>query len=231
LNKENSNILDSPFFASIIAGLIIFSVICFSLETMPGLRPSTYQYLQYAEYLVVVVFTFEYAYRIWSTPKKLSFIFSFYGVIDLLAILPFYISSGFDLRSLRLLRLLRLIRLLKLVRYSKAVKRFNNALFMAKEELVVFSFASVIMIFIAAVGIYHFEHEAQPLVFASIFDSLWWAVTSFTTVGYGDMFPITTGGRIFTFFVLMIGVGLIAVPTGIIASSLAQIRKSEDKQD
>jgi voltage-gated potassium channel len=83
------------------------------------------------------------------------------------------------------------------------------------------------MLYITAVGIYHFEHNAQPKVFSSIFDSLWWSVTSFTTVGYGDMYPITVGGRVFTFFSLIIGLGLVAVPTGIISTSLMQVRKDE----
>jgi voltage-gated potassium channel len=102
---------------------------------------------------------------------------------------------------------------------------------MAKEELAIFTFASVLMIYLAAVGIYHFEHAAQPEVFKSIFDCLWWAVATLTTVGYGDVFPITLGGRLFTFFVLMIGLGLVAVPTGIVASSLAIVRKDDQDAD
>ncbi|WP_320822401.1 potassium channel family protein, partial [Reinekea sp.] len=78
------------------------------------------------------------------------------------------------------------------------------------------------------VGIYYFEHVAQPELFKSVFHSLWWAITTLTTVGYGDMFPITVGGKIFTFFVLMIGLGIIAIPTGLLASALAEARKGED---
>lgn len=227
--NTTTNILDRPVSASIIAGLIVLSVMAFAIETIPNLSPESKQLLKYAEYCFVALFTLEYIYRVISTPRKLKFIFSFYGIIDLLAILPFYIALGVDLRSLRLFRLLRLIRLLKLVRYSKAINRFNRALFIAKEELIVYLFASIIMLFLSAVGIFHFEHAAQPQVFTSLLDSLWWAVTSFTTVGYGDLYPITHGGRLFTFFVLMIGLGLVAVPTGIIATALTQARQDIDE--
>lgn len=81
---------------------------------------------------------------------------------------------------------------------------------------------SAIMLYLSAVGIYYFEHQAQPELFQSVFHSLWWAVTTLTTVGYGDMYPITVGGRIFTFFVLMIGLGIVAVPTGLIASAMSK---------
>ncbi|WP_370166797.1 potassium channel family protein [Marisediminitalea sp.] len=98
-----------------------------------------------------------------------------------------------------------------------------------KEELVVFSIASLIILFLASVGIYHFEHAAQPEVFTTIFDCLWWAAATLTTVGYGDIYPITLGGKLFTFLVLMVGLGMIAVPTGIIATALSSVRQSENK--
>ena len=227
MRETSNNILDRPVNASIIAGLIVLSVMAFAVETIPNLSPDSKKLLTYAEYFFVAVFSIEYIYRVISAPKKLQFVFSFYGMIDLLAILPFYISLGIDLRSIRLFRLLRLIRLLKLARYNKAFNRFNRALFIAKEELIIYIFASVIMLFLSAVGIFHFENPAQPQVFSSLLDCLWWAVTSFTTVGYGDMYPITHGGRIFTFFVLMIGLGLVAVPTGIIATALTQARQED----
>ncbi len=83
------------------------------------------------------------------------------------------------------------------------------------------------MLYLSAVGIYHFEHAAQPEVFSSIFDCLWWAVATLTTVGYGDIYPITVGGRLFTFIILILGLGLVAVPTGIVASSLSSIKRKE----
>jgi voltage-gated potassium channel len=223
--------LDSPIFTWPLAILIIYSVICFSIETLPGLSQSAVQFLRYSEIAIVSIFTLEYLYRLYTSVGKVKFIFSFYGFIDLLAILPFYLATAIDLRSLRLIRLLRLARLLKLVRYNRAILRFSKAIYLVKEELVIFTAASLIMLYLAAVGIYHFEHEAQPEVFRSMFDSLWWAVTTLTTVGYGDMYPITTGGRLFTFFVLMIGLGLVAVPTGIVASALSEVRQQQNTSD
>ena len=222
------SILERPAFSWGIGLLIVYSAICFSIETLPDLSNSVRAFLRYSEIVVVVIFTIEYIYRVASAESRIRFIFSFYGLIDLLAILPFYLMFAVDLRSLRTIRLLRLVRLLKLARYNRAMARFGKALILAKEELVIFSFASVIVIYLAAVGIYHFEHEAQPLVYRSIFDSLWWAIATLTTVGYGDIYPVTVGGRLFTFAILMVGLGLIAVPTGIVASSLSAVRSDEE---
>lgn len=146
-----------------------------------------------------------------------------------MAILPFYLGLVVDLRSLRVLRFLRLLRILKLTRYSQAWQRFHRALIISREELILFATTALILIYLAAVGIYYFEHEAQPEVFASMFDGLWWAVATLTTVGYGDSYPITAGGRFFTFVILVIGLGIVALPSGIVASALAKARAEEDE--
>lgn len=230
-HRETDNVLDRPPLAWAVVGLILYSVIAFSIETLPGLSEKARAFLHYSEIAVVGLFTLEYLYRIYTAPNRSRFIFSFYGLIDLLAILPFYLGLLIDLRSLRIIRLLRLLRILKLARYNMALIRFGRAIYLAKEELIIFMIASFILLYLAAVGIYHFEHQAQPEVFRSIFDALWWAVATLTTVGYGDIYPITPGGRLFTFGVLMVGLGMIAVPTGIIASSLSAIRRQlEDER-
>lgn len=170
--------------------------------------------------VAVGIFTFEYIARVIASKKTTSYIFSFFGIIDLLAILPFYISAmGVNLAGIRVIRLLRLFRVLKLARYSKAMNRLKDAFIEVKSELVIFLFSSILLIYISAVGIYTFEHKVQPEVFKSVFHSMWWAVATLTTVGYGDVFPITMPGKIFTFIILMIGLGIIAVPTGLIASA------------
>jgi len=142
--------------------------------------------------------------------------------VDLLAILPFYLSFGVDLRSLRSLRFIRLFRVFKLVRYNRAIRHFTSAIKTAKEEILLFLFITLILIYLSAVGIYYFENAAQPEHFLSIFSSLWWAIVILTTVGYGDIYPITVGGRVFTFFILLIGLGIVAIPTGIISSALTK---------
>ena len=212
----------SRLFAFSIQVLIVLSIITFSVETIPDLKPQTRDILQSIELVSVIVFTIEYVLRIYVADKKLKFIFSFFGIIDLLAILPFYLSFGIDLRSLRALRFVRLFRLFKLVRYNKALKHFAKAIRIAKEEIMLFLFITLILIYLSAVGIYYFEHDAQPEHFSSIFDSLWWAIITLTTVGYGDVYPITIGGRVFTFFILMIGLGIVAIPTGILSSALTR---------
>lgn len=218
----------SRYFAFFIQALILISVITFSMETIPNLKPETKSILMAIEIFSVIVFTIEYVLRIYVADKKIRFIFSFFGLIDLLAILPFYLSFGVDLRSLRALRFLRLFRVLKLVRYSKAMNHFIKAMGTAREQILLFIFITVILIYFAAVGIYYFENEVQPDKFSSIFDSLWWAIITLTTVGYGDVYPITVGGKVFTFIILMIGLGIVAVPTGIISSALT---KSVDKDE
>lgn len=219
----------SRFFAIFIQFLIILSIVTFSIETIPDLKPQTREILQSIELASVLVFTLEYVLRIYVANKKLKFIFSFFGIIDLLAILPFYLSFGIDLRSLRALRFVRLFRLFKLVRYNKALKHFARAIKIAKEEILLFLFITSILIYLSAVGIYYFEHDAQPEQFSSIFDSLWWAIITLTTVGYGDVYPITVGGRVFTFFILMIGLGIVAIPTGILSSALT--RAVDEKEE
>lgn len=208
--------------------LIIVSLVSFSFDTLPNLSSNIKEILYFIEIVTVIIFTLEYILRIIVAEKTYGFIFSFYGLIDLAAILPFYISTGLDLRTVRVFRLLRLVRILKLLKYSKAIKRFQRALGIAKEELILFGFVAIIILYLSAVGIYYFEHTAQPEQFKSVLHSLWWALTTLTTVGYGDMFPITAGGKIFTFFVLMIGLGIVAVPTGLVASALSQVRNESE---
>jgi voltage-gated potassium channel len=211
----------------LIQALIILSLITFALETLPDLSQSHRKILRAFEIGTVVIFTGEYLLRFFLSRPRGSYAHSFFGIVDLVAILPFYISSGIDLRSVRAFRLLRLFRLLKLARYSSAMQRYHRAFMIAREELILFGVTALIMFYLASVGIYYFEHEAQPETFASVFHSFWWAVATLTTVGYGDIYPVTTGGKIFTFVVLMIGLGFVAVPTGLFASALSRSREEQ----
>ena len=207
--------------------LIVVSAVSFAIETLPGLSSTTIRLLAISEAVIIGVFTAEYLLRFYLSQKKLSFVFSFYGLIDLAAVLPFYLALGLDLRSLRIFRLARLAILLKIFRFSKAARRFQLAFKLVKEEILVFGLFSLALIYLSAVGIYHFEHEAQPEVFVSVFDGIWWATVTLTTVGYGDVVPITTGGKVFTFFVFIVGLSMIAVPSGLVASALSKVRELE----
>ncbi|WHI47489.1 ion transporter [Microbulbifer sp. JMSA004] len=224
---DNYESKSGKYFSIFIQCLIVASLVSFSISTIPDLTQSQKGFLHAFEVFSVIVFTVEYLGRVYVAKNKLNFIFSFYGLIDLLAFLPFYIASGLDLRALRVVRLFQVFRVLKLLRYSKAVARFSRAFRMVKEELVLFGVTALILLYLAAVGIYYFENTAQPEQFKSIFHSLWWAVTTLTTVGYGDMYPVTLGGRVFTFFVLLIGLGVVAIPTGLVASALSKARLEE----
>ena len=225
---ENNDTKRGRVFDFVLQSLILVSIVSYSLETLPDLKPGTRRILRFIEVGTVIVFTMEYLLRLFVADRKFGFIFSFFGIVDLLAILPFYVGLGIDLRSIRAIRLFRLFRMLKIARYNRALQRFHRAFLIAREELVLFLLAASMLLYFSAAGVYHFEHEAQPEVFTSIFTSLWWGVVTLTTVGYGDMYPITTGGRFFTMVILMIGLGVVAVPAGLVASALTEAREMEE---
>ena len=211
-----------------VQSLIIFSISIFAIETLPNLTLRSLEILSYLEVVIVSIFTFEYLLRLIVSKNKIGFIFSFWGIIDLLAIVPFYLIAfglDLDLVFLRTLRLFRLVRIIKLARYSKSFTRIMLAFKIAKEDLLVAFGATSIMLIIASFGIYIFENPVQPDKFSSVFHSLWWALATLTTVGYGEIYPITLGGKLFTGIVLMIGLGIVALPAGIIASSLTEARE------
>ena len=211
-----------------IQSMIVLSLVSFSIETLPNLTEKSIRTLNIIETITVIIFTIEYLLRLAVADRKIKFIFSFYGLIDLLAIMPFYIARGIDLRSIRIVRLLRLLRTFKIFRYSKALLRMKDALWSVKEEMILFLVATFFLLYISAVGIYYFENPAQPEQFKSIFHCLWWAIITLTTIGYGDVYPITLGGKIFTSIIAIIGIGVIAVPTGLLASALTKTRNDNE---
>lgn len=228
--KQFIKIQNSKTFDLFIQILIIISILSFSYETLPNLSSAELEILYYLEIIIVVIFSLEYILRIYTSENKLKFIFSFYGIIDLLAILPFYISATMDLRSIRLFRLFRLLRTFKFMRYSQALVRLLDAFRVVKNEMIIFLFLTIFLLYFTSVGIYYFESEVQPEHFQSVFHCLWWSVVTLTTVGYGDIYPITVGGKIFTSFILVIGLGIVAVPTGLFASALTKTIKDDSKK-
>jgi len=227
--EENTN-KKGRIFDYFIQFLILVSLISFSIETLPNNSEYAKGILKIVEIFCVTVFSIEYLLRIYVAKKPFEYIFSFYGIVDFLAIIPFYLRLSIDLRSLRAFRVFRIFRALKLVRYNKALHRFRLAAKIVKEEVVLFLIVTGILIFITAAGIYFFENESQPERFSSIFHSLWWSVVTLTTVGYGDVYPITIGGKIFTFFVLIIGIGIVTVPAGLVATALSKAREIEENE-
>ncbi|MDW5290469.1 ion transporter [Formosa sp. PL04] len=228
---EDNSSKKGKLFDYLIQILILFSLVAFSIETLPNISAETKQYLDFFETFCVIVFSIEYVLRIYVAEKPLKYIFSFYGIIDLMAILPFYLKGTLDFRALRAFRVFRIFRALKLIRYNKALHRFHLAAKIVREEIILFLIVTGIFVFLASAGIYYFENEAQPEVFTSVFHSAWWAIVTLTTVGYGDVYPITTGGKIFTFCILVIGVGIVTIPAGLVATALSKAREIEEKED
>lgn len=217
------------YFGNFIQFLIIISILNFSIQTLPNLKNEFLVILNVIEVSSIIIFTIEYLLRRVTSPKPFKFIFSFFGLIDLIAILPFYISLGVDLKSLRAIRLFRLLRLLKFLRYHNTLTNLKQSFDDFKRKLFLFSFATVLLIYFSSVGIYFFENEAQPDAFSSISEALWWSVATLTTVGYGDIYSITIGGKIFFTVIVSIGLGLVTIPTGLVASSLTKaLMKSKD---
>ncbi len=227
---EDTSTLKGKIFDYFIQALILLSLLAFTIETFPDNSKVTIELLNTFEFLCVIIFSIEYLLRVIVSKKPLKYIFSFYGVIDFLAIFPFYLKSIYDLRALRAFRIFRIFRALKLIRYNRALNRFNIASKIVKEELILFLILTSIFVFIASAGIYFFENEAQPENFSSVIHSGWWAIVTLTTVGYGDVYPITVGGKVFTTFIVLIGVGIVTIPAGLVASALSKAREIEAKE-
>ena len=214
-------------FEAAVLFLILASIAVMSLETLPGLSANAIYLFGLLEISITLAFTLEYMLRVAAARDKRAYVLSFYGLVDLIAILPFYLFFESGLQASRIVRLFRLFRILKLVRYSNAMQVFGSALYRSKDQFVVFFFAMSFMLFVASYGIYQFEHEAQPEAFQSVFHSLWWAVETLTTVGYGDVYPVTAGGRFFASLVVLFGLAVVAAPAGIIASALTEVSRDD----
>lgn len=202
--------------------LIFLTVIDHSLQTLESMEPY-HQILEQWEIIPIVIFSVEYLLRCYASPKRISFLLSFWGIVDLLAIIPYYFGLPADLREIRILRFIRLIRYDPA--YNNIIKAFKNI----QRELIIFSLITIFLLYVAAVGIYHFENPVQPDQFKDIFHSMWWSVATLTTVGYGDIYPVTDGGKIFSSFIIFISLGIVSVPAGLIASAFSDAFKSNDK--
>ena len=228
---NDTSTIEGKIFDYFIQSIILISLFTFGYETFPDNSEETKAILKKVDIVTVIIFSIEYLLRLYVSNKKLKYVFSFFGIIDLIEILPFYLGVVVDLRSLRILRIFRVFRTLKLIRFNKALNRFDIAFKLVKEELILFVVLTFILIFLSATGIYFFEHNQQPKIFSSIFDSLWWAIVTLTTVGYGDVYPVTIGGKVFTFFVLIIGIGIVTFPANLIATALSKARSIEDEEN
>lgn len=200
--------------------LIVLTALAFAASTMPELPDHARLILLWFERAAVAIFMVEYMLRIFAAENPLRYILSFWGIIDLLAWMPSLFMTVGGTAAIRLLRLMQMVRVLKIIRYSRALRRLARAFNSVRAELALFYVIALFLVYISAVGIYFFEHEAQPDIFSSVPASMWWAMITLTTVGYGDAVPITLGGQIFTSLILFMGMGVFAVPAGVITSAL-----------
>ncbi|HYP52092.1 MAG TPA: ion transporter [Pyrinomonadaceae bacterium] len=242
IERPTADDLVSRVFAVFVMTLIVFNVLAVVLETVEEISRPLARVFQLFEDFSVVVFTVEYVLRLWSCvsePKyrhpvrgRLRYALTPLALIDLLAIIPFYLEFlPVDLRFVRVLRLFRLLRIFKLARYSASLRTLDDVVRSKKEELLVTLFIVAVMLVFAASAMYYAENEAQPDKFSSIPSSMWWGVTTLTTVGYGDVFPVTPVGRLLGAIIAVLGVGLFALPTGILASGFSEeLRKNRRRE-
>jgi voltage-gated potassium channel len=218
--------------------LIILNVTAVMLETVPSIHDPNAEFFRVFDLVSVTIFTIEYVLRVWSSnhdPRyshslhgRLRYMMSVDGLIDLLAILPFYVHVfvGFDLRVLRIFRLLRFLRLFRLTAYMRSAQMVKNVFKTRANELKLSLVLILFFIMIASCLLYFAEHPAQPTVFSSIPATFWWAVVTATSVGYGDMVPVTVLGKTLSGVISLSGLAVFALPAGIItAGFLEEIRK------
>lgn len=234
IQPYDGNDLASKIFDWFIIVIIVINVFLVILDTFSGFPEWTLSLFRTVEVVSVIIFSIEYLLRLWTSDyifinhkavkARVKYTLSFMALVDLFAILPFYLPFIFpiDLRILRMLRLLRLLRLFKVNRYTHALASVGNVLKRKATQLLSSMFVVLILMVMASILMYAIENEAQPEVFNNAFSGLWWAVATLTTVGYGDIYPITLLGKALGAVIAILGIGLVAVPTGIISAGFME---------
>jgi voltage-gated potassium channel len=232
--------------SSFIMFLIIMSIIAVILQSEKTLDVKYFDIFYWFEVIAVIIFTLEYLSRVYTarmsypelSPGRavLKYIFSPMAIVDFLAIIPFYIELAasltgeaevFDLRFIRVLRLMRLLRIFKLNRYSSSMKMIGDVMREEKEKLFITIFMTMILMVLASALVFTVENSSQPESFPNIYASMWWAIATLTTVGYGDVYPVTATGKILSGVIALLGIGLVALPTGILSGSFVQAINDE----
>lgn len=240
LDNEKGNSKGDYFVEYLISGLILLNVISIFLESYKSINTQYHSIFNFIEIVSIIIFSIEYIFRIWiadfqyptlsPVKARVKYILSFLGLVDLLSILPFYLPYliKIDLRVMRVLRLLRLLRLLKLNRHSKALQLIGKVLKSTRNDILVTVFMVFILLVLASTLMYSIENDAQPEAFDNIGQALWWAVATLTTVGYGDIYPVTGLGKFLSGIIALLGIGIVALPTGIISSAyISEVQSSK----
>ncbi|MBE0365393.1 voltage-gated potassium channel [Pseudoalteromonas ulvae UL12] len=239
LEGSGKNVNKGRWLDAVLVLLISINIIAIVLESVSSIAQAHKQLFIWIEIISVAIFTIEYFTRIWvsvdleqyehatDSPFKIriKYMFSPLALIDLIAILPFYLMFFINL-DLRFLRALRLLRIFKLTRYSRAMQLLLQSFKEESNSLLAAFFIMAVVLIMASCGIYLLEHDIQPDKFGSIPAAMWWAMATLTTVGYGDVVPITPVGKFFGGVITVLSMGMVAIPTGLLASSFSeQIRK------
>ena len=219
MNLRNNSRFEIAVSIAVFASIAIMGLETFALPE--GLKHGLFV----ADVTLSLIFVIEYILRIIAAESKRRYVTSFYGIIDLVALLPILFHAAASVRALRLLRIMRILRLLKVTRYTNALDRFKQALKSITAEATLFTGVAFIFAVCFAFMIYEVEHEAQPEFYRNILDAIWWSVVSL--VGYGDVYPVTAVGRILTLAMLLTGTGIVAVPTALLASALGRVLDDE----
>ncbi|HMK04169.1 MAG TPA: ion transporter [Ferruginibacter sp.] len=222
--------------------LILLNTVAVILETVENIYLPHKNLFKAFEIFSVIAFSIEYCLRIWTCTEieryrhpvtgRIKYMVSTSAIIDLLAILPFYLPlfASYDLRFIRIFRLLRFFRFFKLAKYLNASQMIRNVFTTKKEELVLSFVITLFLIIFASSVMYYTEHDAQPEKFSSIPETMWWSVATLTTVGYGDTYPITGLGKFLTACISILGIGMFALPAGILASGFSDEFKKLKKE-
>lgn len=242
LEKSGTEEHHNRTFDYFIMSLIILNIVAIILETVKSIATGYYVYFRVIEYFSVAVFTIEYILRFWvcnltekySKPiiGRIKFVLSPFALIDLFAVLPFYLPMliHLDLRFIRAVRLLRLLRILKIGRYSESVHTLGNVFKRKKEELAITVFIVFILLIIVSSLMYYIENAAQPNQFSSIPAAMWWGICTLTTIGYGDIYPVTMFGKLLGALVAVFGIGMFALPAGILGSGFVEEMQNKRKK-
>lgn len=240
MRNKIKTFLKNKYVDLFLIALIIFNIICLSFETDKEISETYKEFFEKVELVSVIIFSIEYLLRLISLEKFKSLLHPLM-IIDFIAILPFYLPIlGLDLRFLRMFRLvrtlrvlrsLRILRIFKLARYFEALQLIGKVIYKKRHELVSILGLLLFCIFLSSFFMYYAESQAQPKVFRNIMDTFWWSLVTFTTVGYGDMVPITPIGKLISGMVVLIGIMLFALPTSILtAEFLNEFQSSECKE-
>lgn len=238
--KDNDTL--SKVFDFSILSLVFLNILAVILGTVPSIQTEYPNLLYRFEVFSVIIFSVEYIIRVWacihskrfSRPftGRIKYIFTPMAICDLLSILPFYLTfASIDLRFIRIFRLFRIFRVAKVGRYYKSLDIIRKAVVNKKEELLLSTFMMLTLLVVSSSVMYVVEHDVQPKVFTSIPAAMWWAVAALTTVGYGDVYPITPIGKLFGAIIAILGIGMFALPAGIIASSFVEEIERKKKEN